>query len=209
MHEESELRGQKLHRSQTMGLCWFWVTLFTCAVLNMLLYEWGCRLVGETAQRPGHPHPVSDLTSSRRPSLFSGSAPEGGCWAMELSDSGSTSVTAAALGSDTSLQKKERGGWGEGLEKTEFQGKGCMRTWGQHWAVTGYKACHLYLALLTFSKLISAATSAFLRFMLWQWHIKLWITVTKISGLVSFHEKHIKTIKHNNDHTGNRKEDMA
>lgn len=164
LHKELKSRGQNLHRSQTMGLCWFWVTLFTCSVLNMLLYEWGCRLVGETAQRPGHPHPVSDLTSSRRPSLFSGSAPEGGCWAMELSDSGSTSVTAAALGSDTSLQKEKRGGWGGGLEKTGFQGKGSMRTPGQHLAGTGYKACHLYLAPLMFSTLISEAKSALLRY---------------------------------------------
>jgi len=53
------------------------------------------------------PGALGDLTSSRRPSLFSGSAPEGGCWASELSESGSASVTAAALGSDTSLRAEE------------------------------------------------------------------------------------------------------
>lgn len=62
---------------------------------------------------PGTPHPLSDHTSSRCPSLFSGSAPGGGCWASGLSDSASTSVTAAALGSDTSLQDPIHiGEWG-------------------------------------------------------------------------------------------------
>lgn len=60
-------------------------------------------------KRPRLLHPPSDLTSSWRPSLFSGSAPEAGCWSMELSESGSTSVTAAALGSDTSLQEENSG----------------------------------------------------------------------------------------------------
>lgn len=53
------------------------------------------------------PRTLSDLTSSRWPSLLTGSAPEAGCWAMALSESGSTSDTAAALGSDTSLSEKE------------------------------------------------------------------------------------------------------
>lgn len=83
---------------------------------------WGCKLVEERARGreseskdPGTPHPLSDHTSSRCPSLFSGSAPGGGCWASGLSDSASTSLTAAALGSDTSLQDPrhsvERGRW--------------------------------------------------------------------------------------------------
>lgn len=57
-------------------------------------------------QRPGHPHPLNDLTSSRCPSLFSSSASGGGCWATGLSDSASMSVTAVVLGSDTSLQDR-------------------------------------------------------------------------------------------------------
>lgn len=63
-------------------------------------------------KRPGQSHPISDLTSSMCSLSFSGSALVWlSCWAMELSESGSTSVTAAALGSDTSLQVKV--GWGE------------------------------------------------------------------------------------------------
>lgn len=72
---------------------------------------------------PPYPHPFSDLTSSRRPSLLllSGSAPEAGCWAIALSESGSTSVTAAALGSDTSLQQgqEEEDRWDEKGEERE------------------------------------------------------------------------------------------
>lgn len=79
--------------------------LYLFCQLNMLI--WVKMQVSGREQRSEHPHPLSDLTSSRWPSLFSGSVPEGGCWAMGLSDSASTSVTAAALGSDTSLQEEE------------------------------------------------------------------------------------------------------
>lgn len=53
------------------------------------------------------PHAGSELTSSKWLSPGTASALEAGCWAAALSVSGSISDTAAALGSDTSLEKEE------------------------------------------------------------------------------------------------------
>lgn len=61
--------------------------------------------INDTEPTLPDPHPASDLTSSRQPSLFSGSVPEGGSGTMELSDSASTSVITGVLGSDTSLSR--------------------------------------------------------------------------------------------------------
>lgn len=59
--------------------------------------------MGDRAKTQKNRHPPSDLTSSRRLSLLSGSDPDAGCWAIELSESGSTS---AVLGSETSLEEQ-------------------------------------------------------------------------------------------------------
>lgn len=76
---------------------------------------------------------------------------------MELSESGSTSVTAAALGSDTSLREEEtvgvrRKGW----EKIGFHSIDSLRAQGQYWSVIVFNVTnsHLVISLLSLPALV-------------------------------------------------------
>lgn len=124
---------------------------------------------------------------------------------MELSESGSTSVTAAALGSDTSLQEEETVGGEEGRvsrrEKLGFDG---LRAQGQCWSVreSGLTDSHLVISLLSSPTLRllllnpSDATSELLRVLLWQLTFQQMNHRVKLSVFYQsnkgFLERHIK-----------------